>query len=123
MALLVSPISWSHHWVYAVPALAVGVHVAATTRSRLVVATVVVGVLVFLAWPLGTTNSALIPGGIIWLPVSHNNAEFHWDVSQALLGNAEVFSGLLLLIVLTAACVVRNTMPSRDGSARQTIAA
>jgi alpha-1,2-mannosyltransferase len=70
-ALLISPISWTHHWVWVLPVLAA--LIAAIGRvpppRRTAVATAATGLgLAFLAWPFpsGGSPRLLEPVGIIW---------------------------------------------------------
>ena len=50
-ALLVSPISWSHHWVWCVPAILTQASLARRHRSRLPAAVAACGLVVFAAAP------------------------------------------------------------------------
>jgi alpha-1,2-mannosyltransferase len=79
--LLVSPVSWSHHWVWIAPALLV-LH----GRTRVVVA------LVFAVGPH-------------WLLPSTDDHELHWSWWQHLVGNTYVWLGLAFLttVLLRAA--------------------
>lgn len=67
-SLLVSPISWTHHWVWVVPALGYLV-----TRGPRVVALVVA--VLFTGWTV-----AAVPGG--------GGAERGWNFAEAVVGNA-----------------------------------
>jgi alpha-1,2-mannosyltransferase len=116
--LLVSPISWDHHWVWAVPAVVALAGYGARARgiARWGWFGAVVAVLVvFAAWPLTFWGSP--PGmpsyrfGLIWIPpdpVSGTSAgqswhpAYHWHGLDLLAGNSYVLSGLLLLVLLTA---------------------
>jgi alpha-1,2-mannosyltransferase len=101
-ALLISPISWSHHWVYVAPALAYGVHLAIEHRSRWMWAAIGAGWALFAAWPFSRgPHDPWMPRGVIWLvPLSTENREFNWHGSQLIVGNAEVLAGLLVLAVV-----------------------
>ncbi|WP_086839730.1 glycosyltransferase 87 family protein [Amycolatopsis kentuckyensis] len=93
-ALLVSPISWTHHWVWVGPAL--GYLLAAGRRwSALFVAAV------FTGWTV-----AVVPGG--------QGRERTWTAGQALVGNAY----LLVTLVAGVALVVKVL---RRRSARTTV--
>jgi alpha-1,2-mannosyltransferase len=50
-ALLISPISWSHHWVWCVPAILTLASLARRHRSRLAAAVAACGLVVFAAAP------------------------------------------------------------------------
>jgi alpha-1,2-mannosyltransferase len=85
-ALLISPISWSHHWVWCVPALLTMAVLGQRHHSRLVLATVVSGVVIFAVaaqW---------------WFPYGQNR-EFGWAVWQQAIGSSYViFAGLVLTL-------------------------
>ncbi|WP_197321327.1 glycosyltransferase 87 family protein [Saccharomonospora sp. NB11] len=92
-ALLVSPVSWSHHWVWAVPLIVVLVArlpqtTPATAWRRWVLAGSVV--VVFLSCVL-----LVLPNG--------RNLELHWEFWQFVLGSAY----LLVPVALTATLGVR----------------
>jgi alpha-1,2-mannosyltransferase len=83
-ALLLAPISWSHHWVWAVPALALlGVHAWRTGNRRLWFATGAGGVLLLVGPHLG------VPTG--------GGAELTWAPAQHLLGNNYLLTSIALL--------------------------
>ncbi|MFD5247233.1 glycosyltransferase 87 family protein [Amycolatopsis sp. NPDC058340] len=77
-ALLLSPISWTHHWVWVVPALAY----LYARRPAMAMAAVV-----FTGWTV-----AVVPGG--------GGAERTWNFGQAVVGNAYLIAALALLFVL-----------------------
>ncbi|MER7250968.1 glycosyltransferase 87 family protein [Kribbella sp. NPDC000426] len=82
--LLVSPISWTGHWVWAVPAVAV----LWSHRTALV------------SWR--TAGSLVITGvfatGIVWwLPFAHDQ-EFHYNAWQSVVANAYLISALVLMV-------------------------
>ncbi|AHH94697.1 glycosyltransferase 87 family protein [Kutzneria albida] len=85
--LLVSPVSWSHHWVWAAPALLVLAW--ALWRAR--------------AWkfaPLwGLALLVYTLGPFAWLP-QEKDREMQWNLWQHLLGDSYVLLGLGLLIAL-----------------------
>ncbi|HET6288336.1 MAG TPA: glycosyltransferase 87 family protein [Amycolatopsis sp.] len=74
-SLLISPISWTHHWVWVVPAIgffaAGGCHKAALAVA-----------VVFTGWTV-----AVVPGG--------GGAERDWNLVEALIGNAYLFALLI----------------------------
>ncbi|GAA1993774.1 glycosyltransferase 87 family protein [Amycolatopsis minnesotensis] len=79
-SVLVSPISWTHHWVWVVPALS---YLLARRRmwQAVAVATVYTG------W-----TTAVVPGG--------GGREHGWTFAQALVGNAYLISAVLAGAVL-----------------------
>ena len=136
--LLISPISWDHHWVWIVPitvAFAVYAVRAASAASRWAAAAAAVGlVAVFGAWPGSLwglpANTGGFFEGIIWIPPTTNPelyfqlgdrpgyAEYHWHGLQLITGNAYVLAGigLFALLVVLAVRAARVAPPS-DASA------
>jgi len=116
-ALLVSPISWDHHWVWIAPGLALIVDAAVRAgragqswlRAAWYALAAVV-LLLFAAWPdlLWNAKAGLLQGGLInyapaaGFPSGDNPAykEYHWHGLQLLAGNLELLVGLGLFVVL-----------------------
>jgi alpha-1,2-mannosyltransferase len=115
--LLVSPLSWDHHWVWVAPGMALLAHLGAVAGRRAVrAAWWAAGILLFLifaSWPqlwnLG--QSGLTPAGLGWYAPGTYFAtgskpwyhEFHWHGLQLLAGNSAVLTGLVCLAALVAA--------------------
>jgi alpha-1,2-mannosyltransferase len=123
-ALLVSPISWDHHWVWLAPGLAALIDAGRRAVSRpagaawyaLAAATWVT----FAAWPdFWSARVGLLAGGLIgYAPASawaHGDnpayAEYHWHGLQLLAGNLELLAGLALFAVLLTAAFRRHAPP------------
>lgn len=84
--LLLSPISWSHHWVWIVPALLIMVTESVRTRStHWIIAT-------------GVTMAVFYVGIPNFLP-KRDGREFGWSLGEYLLGDSYVLLTLVLLIV------------------------
>jgi alpha-1,2-mannosyltransferase len=128
--LLISPISWDHHWVWIVPGAVVAAHYAVQAWRRgarraaaawgITAAAIVAW---FGAWPtrffrvtppnLGTDSL-----GLPWIPKNTNPVwyqwygdqrwfpEYHWHRWALLWGNAYILAGLALFGVLLAASVL-----------------
>lgn len=139
--LLVSPVSWDHHWVWIVPGAAVAAHYAAGAMQRGARwHTAGFGVLaaglvaLYGAWPGSLWGTPHVPGtfpfGVIWVPphligpqLSRLGErpwfpEYHWNGTQLLTGNAYVLGGLLLLVILAILAVRTarartNSQPAR----------
>jgi alpha-1,2-mannosyltransferase len=124
--LLVSPISWTHHWVWCVPALALLV----TSRSRtLRWGGTALLLAVFFGWP----DHAMKAGGRgRWFPegflrrAPHGQVganawlEYTWRGATWLLGNSYVLAGLLALAGAAAylwATRGRPDVPAKDRGA------
>ncbi|MFE5569143.1 glycosyltransferase 87 family protein [Amycolatopsis japonica] len=92
-SLLLSPISWTHHWVWVVPAL--GLLVArGGHRTALVVA------VLFTGWTV-----AVVPNG--------GGAERDWNGVEAVVGNAYLIAGLVAGLVLLFKCITTYTAGRR----------
>jgi alpha-1,2-mannosyltransferase len=118
--LLVSPLSWDHHWVWVAPGLALLAHLGAVAGRRAVrAAWWGAGILLFLifaSWPqlwnLG--QSGLTPAGLGWYAPGTYFAtgskpwyhEFHWHGLQLLAGNSAVLAGLACLAALAVAAAL-----------------
>jgi alpha-1,2-mannosyltransferase len=138
--LLISPISWDHHWVWIVPAVTVLAHYGVRARGWLRWAWLSGGALIvalFGAWPgflWGQPNDlGAFSEGLIWSPPNTAPgtfarlgdrpwyAEYQWHGFQLVVGNLYVLSGLVLLVV-TAGCVVLTTVARRRQRPAQAIA-
>jgi alpha-1,2-mannosyltransferase len=92
--LLVSPVSWSHHWVLAVPALLLALLEAYRRRSR---AGLLAGALIALV---------AFAHMIWWVPIDHPpHSELHLGALQLVYADAYVLIGLAALLVFAAADV------------------
>jgi alpha-1,2-mannosyltransferase len=117
--LLVSPISWDHHWVWIVPAVTVLVVYGIRARWSLRWAYLGgAGLLtaIFGAWPGFLWGQPLDLGGfsegLIWNPPNTNPgtfaklgdrpwyAEYHWHGFQLITGNLFVLTGLIVFVQL-----------------------
>ena len=121
--LLVSPLSWDHHWVWVAPGIALLAHLGAVARRRAVRAAWWAAAsclfLIFASWPqfwnLG--QSGLTPAGLGWYAPGTYFAtgskpwyhEFHWHGLQLLAGNSAVLTGLACLAALVVAAVLCRT--------------
>jgi len=130
-ALLISPISWDHHWVWIAPGLALIVDAAVragragqTGLRAAWYALAAVVLLLFAAWPdrLWNAKAGLLQGGLIdyapaqSFPSGDNPAykEYHWHGLQLLAGNLELLVGLGLFVVLLAVALqlFRSSRPA-----------
>jgi alpha-1,2-mannosyltransferase len=116
--LLVSPLSWDHHWVWVAPGIALLAHLGARAAGVVRAAwwTAAAGlVLVFGAWPefWDLSQAGLAPAGLFWYGPSTYFAkgdepwyhEFHWHGLQLLAGNLFVLAGLAALAALAVAAL------------------
>ncbi len=138
--LLISPISWDHHWVWVAPGVAVAGHYAIRAwrtahsaagrwRARGIGALAIGIIFMFAAWPDAIWEHARNLGkfslGFLWAQQDTNPilfskygdqpwyVEYHWHGFQLLWGNAYILSGMaLLLILLGIGFSLRRTAPA-----------
>ena len=106
--LLISPISWSHHWVWAAPALLTCLATTSPNQRRLLACTV-----------LTLLTFAIAPH---WLLPSGSSRELHWSWWQQAAGDSYA---LIALATLTGAAI-KNLLPRpqrRDLGTADTLAA
>jgi alpha-1,2-mannosyltransferase len=109
--LLVSPISWSHHWVWAVPFVAWATSTAGARRRGRALLGVGVSA-VFLAWPMHSGSSVMMPFGVIWLTPRTARLGRTWGLPW-FTGN---FYVLIALVAMVALEVWQRHAESRDTS-------
>jgi alpha-1,2-mannosyltransferase len=85
-ALLISPISWSHHWVWAVPGLLSLAVISRQRRHRAGLAAATAGFVIFAAAPQW------------WFPFG-DNRESHWAVWQQIVGSSYVIFAVVILLL------------------------
>jgi alpha-1,2-mannosyltransferase len=122
--LLVSPISWDHHWVWIALAVATAGHYAiaagrrgAKTAARWLWAAVAGMILAFAPYPdvlFTRENLGRFSFGLLWLqqntsPIKFSEhgdrpsyVEYHWHGFQLIWGNAYILAGMALLLFLLA---------------------
>jgi alpha-1,2-mannosyltransferase len=123
--LLVSPVSWDHHWVWIVPGtVAAAVYAVRARRAavRWAAAGLAAGIAgVFGAWPGGLWSLPVGTGGyfegLIWVPPVTDPelyfrigdrrwyAEYHWHGLQMITGNLYTLAGIALFALLVALAV------------------
>jgi alpha-1,2-mannosyltransferase len=134
--LLVSPVSWDHHWVWAALGAAVAGHYAVTlgwSRRAARGLWLLAGFLlaVFGAWPDALWESARNLGnlslGFLWAQGNTNPevsaqrgdqpgyVEYHWHGFQLLWGNAYILAGVVLMVVLLATGFRLRQRPAAPG--------
>ena len=115
--LLVSPLSWDHHWVWVALGLALLAHLGAQARGLARAAWWGAGtalLAVFGAWPqFWDAQAGLTPAGLVWYgPATYFATgdkpwyhEFHWHGLQLIGGNVFVLAGLAALAALAVAAL------------------
>ena len=141
--LLVSPISWDHHWVWVAPGLAVAGHYAIRAwragekwRASWIAAIGAGIIVVYGAWPDALWEHARNLGkfslGFLWAqkntsPIlfsQHGDqpqyVEYHWHGFQLLWGNIYILGGIALLLILSGIAVkLRHAAPAPHGGAAE----
>jgi alpha-1,2-mannosyltransferase len=110
--LLASPVSWSHHWVWAVPLIVLLVSrlpatAPATAWKRWLGAAAVLGVFV-------SCVLLILPNG--------RNIELHWKIWQTILGNAYILMPLVLAVVLMVRWRLKKRQAARAAIQSETYA-
>jgi alpha-1,2-mannosyltransferase len=85
-ALLISPISWSHHWVWVAPALLLLAVRGLRDRRRAMLAAAIAGLIVFAAGPQW------------WFPHTENR-ELHWAAWEQVIGGSYVILAAVILLI------------------------
>jgi len=132
--LLVSPISWDHHWVWIVPGVTAlvcyGIRDTGWRRCAWLAGGVLVTAL-FGAWPGSLwgqpTDLGGFSEGLIWSPPNTNPGtfatlgdrpayvEYHWHGFQLVIGNVYVLTGMAVMLVI--ACIAARIAIGRPRSA------
>ena len=106
VALAVSPISWTNHWVWFVPLFVLALHSAIHSRHRWAPAWTVLGVIMVLAWPnrvslagVNDPNLPFAPRGLIWYLPQTGKQEESWDPFQTIIGNGYLIAGVIFVAV------------------------
>src|SRR5690242_2047654 len=121
--LLASPISWSHHYVYVVPALVLAAYGPRRLGYRILGAALVVGLFGWWPVPIGSQGgydpkAQLLPRGFLLLAPNRGNngtVELTWRGLELIVGNYYVLT-LLVFIAATACALVltrRRLRPER----------
>ena len=145
--LLISPISWDHHWVWVALGVAVTGHYAVSAwragarRSARWLWGLAAGMIFFFAaWPDALWENQRTLGnfslGFLWAQANTNPVEFaehgdqpqyveyHWHGFQLLWGNAYIIAGAaLLLIALWLGFRLRKRPPAAEAPAQEHVAA
>lgn len=101
--LMVSPVSWSHHWVWALPAVVTGTVIAYRRRNVALGLVTAVGVVVMVWVPLEL------------LPKHHEETASWW---RQLLGMSYVWWALAVIVVAGLTVATAGATPRRSpGSA------
>ncbi len=136
--LLVSPISWDHHWVWIAPIAVTAAHYAVQARRRkakrlaAVLGIAAVAVIAwFGAWPTSLFGAKPNLGndslGLIWIPKNTNPVwyiwygdrswfpEYHWHGLALITGNAYVLAGLAMFGTGLALSLLLPATRKEDG--------
>ena len=120
-SLLVSPVSWSHHYVYVIPAFALAAYGPRRLGYRIAGVAFIVGLFGFWPVPIGAQGgydprARLLPRGLLrFAPNRGHNLEYTWRGLELIAGNYYVVV-LLILVAATAGAMVvtRRRQPAAD---------
>src|SRR6201988_568562 len=125
--LLVSPISWSHHYVYVVPALVLAAYGPRRLGYRIIGVALVVGL--FGWWHLPISNQGgydpeapVLPRGLLLLAPNRGNygtVEFTWRGLDLIIGNYYVLTLLAFIAATACALVLRPVSSGTPGTPHQ----
>lgn len=99
-ALLISPVSWSHHWVWCVPALLTLADLARRHRHRLAAAAAAAGLILFTAAPQ-------------WWLAKFAGPAPDWTPWQQAIGSSYVFFAALILLLSACGQLTPPTTTTR----------
>ena len=99
-ALLISPVSWSHHWVWCVPALLTLADLARRHRHRLAAAAAAAGLILFTAAPQ-------------WWLAKFAGPAPDWTPWQQAIGSSYVFFAALILLLSACGQLAPPTTTTR----------
>jgi alpha-1,2-mannosyltransferase len=109
--LLISPISWSHHWVWIAVFGVAGVDLALRHRSRTGWLLTTALAALFFAYPVKEPHHPVLPQGLIWTVPFRSNLEWTWHGLQIVTGNLYVMTGAALLLALTGYLAASHPLP------------
>jgi alpha-1,2-mannosyltransferase len=96
--LLISPVSWDHHWVWIDPLLVAVLAPAWRYRSKVAWAGAFVLLALFFQYPIPPPQGgAVFPIGLIWTVPNKGNLEYTWTGLQVVTGNLYAICGLVIL--------------------------
>jgi alpha-1,2-mannosyltransferase len=133
--LLVSPVSWSHHWVWIAPMLVVLTELAVRAAKVVKLSprlranwlavtaagmTVLAALALYIAYPFhAAPGAALLPAGLIWTVPAPALQGSHMTGYQELIGNLYVLAGLIAVTAVAAWLLVpvlrRRAKQDRSG--------
>jgi alpha-1,2-mannosyltransferase len=122
-SLLVSPVSWSHHYVYVIPALALAAYGPRRLGYRIAAVALIVGLFGFWPVPIGAhggydPRAQLLPRGLLRLaPHRGHNLEFTWRGLELIAGNYYVVVLLVFVAATAGAMAVTRRRPAADDPA------
>jgi alpha-1,2-mannosyltransferase len=95
-SLLISPMSWSHHWVWCAPALLALADLGRRHRSRLAVGAAACGLVIFAAAPQ-------------WWLGRFGGQELSWAAWQQVLGSSYVIFAVIVLLLAASGRLTRRS--------------
>jgi alpha-1,2-mannosyltransferase len=113
VGLLASPISWSHHWVWILPALIVAADRAGRRALSVRWLAPLALLLLFAAWPrYQGPQMGTLPSGVIWWVPYNQQAEYTWHGTQIVQGETYTLVGLAFLAALGVLALRQRRTPA-----------
>jgi alpha-1,2-mannosyltransferase len=114
--LLVSPISWSHHWVWIAPLLVIAAHqmIRPLRQAWIWVAGGLALEALFAAWIFPVSHLPALPEGLIRTVPFGAHREQRWHGTELVIGNLYVLVGLLTLAGLALHAVRHRYVADRE---------
>ena len=123
--LLLSPVSWSHHYVFVVPALVLAAYGTRRRGYRIVGVAAIIALFGYWPMPIGGDggfypNAGWLPHGLLRLaphygPVGSGNAELSWRGLELIAGNYYVVAALAFMAAVACALLMDRHAPDGPG--------
>ncbi|OZM75078.1 hypothetical protein CFN78_02565 [Amycolatopsis antarctica] len=106
--LLLSPISWSHHWVWAVPLIVLLVSRLPRTSPRAA----------WRRWTAAVAVVAVFASGVLLIMPNGRDIELHWRFWEFVIGSAYILVPVTLIAVLAVRSLLRRRRTDTEAGPR-----
>jgi alpha-1,2-mannosyltransferase len=124
-SLLLSPVSWSHHYVYVIPALALACYGPQRRVYRVAGAALIIALFGFWPMPIGGDGgfhpaAGWLPRGLLRLAPHYGTAgsgtpELHWRGLELIVGNYYVLTALAFVIAVASVLLMHHLRAEAAG--------
>ncbi|MCF2531852.1 glycosyltransferase 87 family protein [Yinghuangia soli] len=125
VTVLVSPISWSHHWVWVLPAAILLAHKAVTAvgrRRKQLFAGLVAYLALMMCYPVGLgkhgefdSSMHALPYGLVWMTPHQDGFDLTWTMWQSVVGNSLLLANLVLMLGVSLILLRPSALLDKDG--------